>query len=115
MSQTQNGEPRIWRLPGLDPLTEVSPAKQAGLRYTDISSKTDPIGEYAVQFTVGDHSYLSFIPEGYIDLDRQLISVNIVGVIGDDKEYLIQMPRETLTSNEMMQVKKGAPELVHDP
>ena len=115
MTQATNDEPIIWQLPGCKPLRWYPSPKQGGLKYTDISSETDPIGEYAVRFTVGDRSYLSFIPSGYIDLDRKLISVSIVGVIGNEEEYLVGLPRETLTSNNMMQIKKGAPELVHDP
>ena len=102
------------QLPGQPPLEWISPPHQAGLRYTDITKDTDPIGDYGVKFTVGDRSYLSLIPAGYIDLNRKLISVSVIGLIGD-AEYLVELPRETLTSNNMMQVKKGAPELVHDP
>ena len=102
------------QLPGQPPMEWISPPGQAGLRYTEITKDTDPIGEYGVKFTVGERSYLSLIPAEYIDLGRKLISVSVVGLIGDD-EYLVGLPRETLTSNNMMQIKKDAPELVYDP
>lgn len=92
----------------------ISPPQPGALKYTDISSDTDPIGEYAVRFEINGRSYLSFVPVGYIDRKRKLISVSVIGSLKDGA-YLIELPRETLTSGNRMKVQKGAPELVYDP
>lgn len=92
----------------------ISPPQPGALRYTDISSETDPIGEYAVRFSIDDRSYLSFVHAKYIDLKRKLVSVSVIGKF-DDGWYVIDLPSETLTSGSRMKVREGAPELVYDP
>ncbi len=92
----------------------ISPPQPGALRYTDISNDTDPIGEYVIRFEVNGRSYLSFVPAGYIDHERELMRVSVVGLLKDGS-YLIELPSDTFTSGNRMKVQKGAPELVYDP
>ena len=92
----------------------LSPPQSGALKYTEISKETDPIGEYAVRFKINGRSYLSFVLAEDIDTERKLMRISVIGFLNDGS-YLIELPRETLTSGNRMKVQKGAPELVYDP
>ncbi len=93
---------------------DFPPPQLGALRFTDISNNTDPIGEYAVRFEINGRSYLSFVLADYIDHERELIRVSVVGALKDGS-YLSELPSDTMTSGNRMRVLKDAPELVYDP
>ena len=91
------------KLPGQPAFTWISPPQPGALKYTEISSESDPIGEYAIRFTVNDRSYLSFVPGEYLNFKRRLLHVSVIASV-EDGSYLVSLPRDTLTSGTTMKV-----------
>ena len=102
------------KLPGQPAFTWISPPQPGALKYTEISSESDPIGEYVIRFMVGDRSYLSSVLAEDLDLERKLLRVSLIAHV-EDGSYLVSLPRETLTSGTTVKVWEDAPELVYDP
>ena len=54
------------------------------------------LNELVVHFEINGSKYTAFVPEEFVDIEKQLISAMIVADCGND--YLVDLPVETLTS-----------------
>ena len=72
---------------------------QAWLRCNKISTDIEQFAafdELVVHLEIGGSKYIAFVPQEFVDLEKQLIDALIVADYGDD--ILVDIPVETMTS-----------------
>lgn len=69
------------------------------------------LNEIVVHFEIDGEKYTSFVPEEFVDVKRRLLSALIVADCGEGyKDYLVDIPVETLTSGVRFHVPEAEKE-----